>query len=66
MKTQSEITKKVCRIYEILEEVRDCGNDISLPKKAVELYEIATEPEDKKIADNTRDLWMHQRCGAEH
>ena len=48
MARQAEIqaTRAVSRIRGILEEVRDCGNDLDLTKIAVEIYELLREAED--------------------
>lgn len=42
MTQQAEIqtTRAIGRIRQILEEVRDCGNDMDLTKTAVEIYSI--------------------------
>ena len=61
-KTEIEATRAIGRIKDKLEEVSVFAIS-DLLKTAVEIYELSRE--DAGIADNMKDYWMHQACGAE-
>ena len=58
-----QTTRSIGKIFDLLEEVRDCGEDVDLLKVAVEIYELTNE--DAGIADNLKSYWTEKASGAE-
>lgn len=54
---------RISRIKELLEEYRDCSDELDSGKIAIEIDSLYRE--DIEIADNMRDYFIHVADGAE-